>query len=78
MSIEDKLQQLREEWRRRPDKRKIIEMQAKLLKQAAARLKPDPPFEATVKFAQDLFAGRMGIVSVDQEATQSNLASNLS
>ena len=55
MSIEDRLQQLREEWRRRPDKRKFIEMQAKLLKQAAARAPKDPAFEATVKFAQDLF-----------------------
>lgn len=69
MSIEDRLQLLREEWRQRPDKRAFIEKQAALLKKAAVRLVPDPEFEKTIQFARDLFSGKVGAIPLEQNAT---------
>ena len=68
MSIEKRLQQLRNEWRRRPDKRAFIEKQAALLKKVATRLVPDPEFDKTVQFAQDLFSGKVGAIPLEQNA----------
>ena len=40
--IEAKLQQLRRQWKEEPDKRKIIELQAKLLQKALLLKEPQP------------------------------------
>ena len=48
-TLEEKLQQLREEWLSNPAKRKIIEVRAKLLKMSS------PKTPATFEEAKELF-----------------------
>jgi len=42
MTIEQKLEKLRSDWKLYPEKRKIIEIQAKLLRIAQAKKEPEP------------------------------------
>ena len=54
--LESKLQQLRDEWVKYPEKRAFIERQASSIKAAIARYKPDPEADALFNLAKQVFS----------------------
>lgn len=64
MTLEEKLQELREKWKENPDKRKTIELQARALKIAIEKRNAMHPFkkemielhEDKAETAEDIFA----------------------